>query len=168
MHIPFHKPVVVGTEISKIQSVVANGKFCGDGSFTKECHQWFEERFKGSKVLLTTSCTHALEIAALLLDLSDGDEVIVPSYTFVSSANPFVLQGGVPVFVDIDPVTMNLDLREVEKAISPRTKAIVPVHYAGTSCDMAELCSLAKNKGIAVIEDAAQAPARHHARDLRG
>src|SRR5689334_1733798 len=134
--IPFNKPYMTGRELGYIAQAHANGHLSGDGPFTKRCNTWLEKQTGASKVLLTHSCTAALEMAALLLDLEAGDEVIMPSYTFVSTANAFVLRGAVPVFVDIREDTLNLDERLVEAAITPRTKAICVVHYAGVACEM--------------------------------
>ena len=131
--IPFNIPPYVGKEKDYISEAIASGKICGDGNFTKKCNQWLEERTGAQKALLTTSCTHATEMAALLCDIRPGDEVIMPSYTFVSTADAFVMRGGVPVFVDIRPDTLNIDEELIEEAITERTKAIVPVHYAGVS-----------------------------------
>lgn len=154
--IRFNIPPVVDDEISYIQDAVDSHKICGDGKYTKLCSEWFE-RYTGSlKVLLTTSCTHALEMSALLMDLKPGDEVIMPSYTFVSTANAFVLRGAVPVFVDIRPDTMNLDETLIEDAITSKTKGIVPVHYAGVSCEMDTIMDIAKRHNLKVVEDAAQ------------
>ncbi|WP_363318192.1 aminotransferase class I/II-fold pyridoxal phosphate-dependent enzyme, partial [Bradyrhizobium sp.] len=133
-----------------------NHHLSGDGSFTKRCHRWIEEQTGCSKALLTHSCTSALDLSALLLDIEVGDEVILPSYTFVSTANAFVLRGAVPVFVDIREDTLNLDERLIEAAITPRTRAIVPVHYAGVSCEMDSMMTIAHRHGLKVIEDAAQ------------
>ncbi|BCJ87830.1 dTDP-4-amino-4,6-dideoxygalactose transaminase [Effusibacillus dendaii] len=155
--IPFNLPAVTGRETDYLSEAVKNQKLSGDGEFTQKCSKWFEERFQCPKVLLTTSCTHALEMAALLADIREGDEIIMPSYTFVSTANAFVLRGATIVFVDIRPDTMNMDEKVVEDAITNRTKAIVPVHYAGVSCEMDTILSLAKRYGLLVIEDAAQA-----------
>jgi dTDP-4-amino-4,6-dideoxygalactose transaminase len=154
--IPFNKPLVTGKEIEYIKKVIANQKLSGDGSFTKKCSNWFEENFGCKKALLTTSCTHALEMAALLADIKPGDEVIMPSYTFVSTANAFVLRGAKIVFVDIRPDTMNMDETLIEAAITEKTKAIVPVHYAGVACEMDVIMSIACRYGLIVIEDAAQ------------
>lgn len=129
--INFNVPPYVGNELKYIEEAIQNQKICGDGMFTKKCSEWFEKRMNVKKVLLTTSCTHATEMAALLLDLEPGDEVIMPAYTFVSTADAFVMRGAVPVFVDIRPDTMNIDENLIEAAITERTKAIVPVHYAG-------------------------------------
>ena len=152
----FNRPPYVGNEMEYIQDAVTRREICGDGQYTKKCSRWFEEKTGASKVLLTTSCTHATEMAALLADIHPGDEVIMPSYTFVSTANAFVLQGGVPVFVDIRPDTMNLDESKIEDAITEKTKAIVPVHYAGVSCEMDTILDIARRYGLYVIEDAAQ------------
>jgi dTDP-4-amino-4,6-dideoxygalactose transaminase len=154
--IPFNLPPVVGSEINYIQQVINNGNLSGDGPFTKKCHLWLEKNFKTAKALLTPSCTAALEMAAILIDIRPGDEVIMPSYTFVSTANAFVLRGALVVFVDVDPKTMNLDISVVKAAITQKTKAIAPVHYAGVSCDMDALMQLAKEHDLWVIEDAAQ------------
>ncbi|HAR62651.1 MAG: dTDP-4-amino-4,6-dideoxygalactose transaminase [Candidatus Margulisiibacteriota bacterium] len=152
----FNEPLVTGKENYYISQVLKNKKFCGDGIYTKKCNQWIEENTKTKKALLTTSCTHAIEMAAILADIQKGDEVIMPSYTFVSSANPFVLRGARIVFVDIRPDTMNIDETKIEEAITPRTKAIVPVHYAGVGCDMDAVMNIAKKHNLIVIEDAAQ------------
>ncbi len=155
--IDFNVPPYTGTEITYIEEAIAkNHKICGDGPFTHRCSEWLEKRTGTTKALLTTSCTHATELAALLSDIHKGDEVIMPSYTFVSTADAFVLRGAVPVFVDIRPDTMNLDETKIEAAITERTKAIVPVHYAGVSCEMDLIMDLAKKYNLAVIEDAAQ------------
>ena len=155
--IPFNKPAVVGSELAYISDAIARGKLAGDGYYTKRAHQWLEERYPGARALLTTSCTDALEMAALLLNLQPGDEVIVHSYTFVSTANAFALRGARLVFVDIEPRTMNLDPRLVSEAVTPATKAVVAVRYAGTSCAIDELAMLCLSCGIALVEDAAQA-----------
>ncbi|MDK9775064.1 MULTISPECIES: dTDP-4-amino-4,6-dideoxygalactose transaminase [Vibrio] len=154
--IPFNKPAVSGKEIHYIQEAILGQKLSGDGYFAKKCEQWFAEKSSSLKTLLTPSCTHALEMAALLLDLSEGDEVIMPSYTFVSTANAFVLRGAKVVFVDIRPDTMNIDEKLIESAITEKTKAIVPVHYAGVACEMDAIMSIAEKYGLFVIEDAAQ------------
>lgn len=154
--INFNEPPYTGKELTYIQQAVENKKICGDGEFTKRCTAWLEQRTGAGKVLLTTSCTHATEMAALLLDIKPGDEVIMPSYTFVSTADAFVLRGATAVFVDIRPDTMNLDETLIEEAITERTKAIVPVHYAGVSCDMDTICEVARKHQLLVIEDAAQ------------
>ncbi len=154
--IPFNKPPFVGKELEYMQQAIANGKICGDGAFTKKCHEMLEKQTQSSKVLLTTSCTHALEMASLLADIKPGDEVIMPSYTFVSTANAFVLRGATIVFVDIRPDTNNIDEKLIEAAITPKTKAIVPVHYAGVGCEMDTILEIAKKHGLLVVEDAAQ------------
>ncbi|MEC2077300.1 dTDP-4-amino-4,6-dideoxygalactose transaminase [Metabacillus fastidiosus] len=154
--IPFNVPLHVNKEIEYIQQVINNKRLAGAGDFTKRCHDWIEERFLAKKSLLTTSCTHALEMAALLLDIKEGDEVIMPSYTFVSTANAFVLRGAKIVFVDIRPDTMNIDETKIEAAITERTKVIVPVHYAGIACEMDIIMDIADRYNLFVIEDAAQ------------
>ena len=154
--IRFNRPPFVGSEPEYIRQAIDSGKLCGDGMFTKKCSAWMEEHFHAGHVLLTTSCTHALEMAAYLADIEPGDEVIMPSYTFVSTADAFVLRGGVPVFVDIRPDTMNIDEKKIEEAITERTKAIAVVHYAGVACAMDEICEIARRHGLKVIEDAAQ------------
>lgn len=154
--IPFNKPLVIGKEIEYIKKVLESGKLCGDGSFTKKSNTWLEEKFGCKKALLTTSCTHALEMAAILADIKPGDEVIMPSYTFVSTANAFVLRGAKIVFVDIRPDTMNINEALIENAITKNTRAIVPVHYAGVACEMDTIMDIANKHGLLVIEDAAQ------------
>lgn len=154
--IPFNKPYMTGKELYYIAEAHFNGRLAGDGPFTKRCHAWLEERTGCAKALLTHSCTAALEMAALLMDIEPGDEVIMPSYTFVSTANAFVLRGAVPVFVDVRQDTLNLDERLIESAITSRTRAIVPVHYAGVACEMDTIMAIAKRHGLKVIEDAAQ------------
>jgi dTDP-4-amino-4,6-dideoxygalactose transaminase len=154
--IPFNKPNLSGKELWYIARAHARGQMAGDGSFTKQCQAWLEQRTGSHKTLLTHSCTAALEMAAILADLQPGDEVIMPSYTFVSVANAFVLRGAVPVFVDIRPETLNLDERQIEAAITPCTRAIAPVHYAGVGCDMDAIMVIAERYGLLVIEDAAQ------------
>ncbi len=154
--INFNNPPYVGTELEYIKTAIDNKKICGDGEFTNKCNQYFEMRFSSSKVLLTTSCTHALEMAAILADIKTGDEVIMPSFTFVSTADAFVMRGATIVFVDIRPDTMNIDEALIEAAITPKTKAIVPVHYAGVSCDMDRIIEIASKYNLFVIEDAAQ------------
>lgn len=154
--IPFHKPYFSGNESNYLTEAMSNLQLSGDGIFTKKCHRWFEEHTSTHKALLTTSCTHALEIAAILLDLQPDDEVIMPSYTFVSTANAFALRGAKIVFVDIRPDTMNIDETKIEAAISTKTKAIVPVHYAGIACEMDTIMAIAKEHNLFVIEDAAQ------------
>ena len=155
-NILFNRPFMTGKELGYIAESHANNQLSGDGQFTKRCHAWLQAQTNCSKALLTHSCTAALEMAALLLNISPGDEIIMPSYTFVSTANAFVLQGGVPVFVDIREDTLNIDERLIEAAITTRTKAIVPVHYAGVACEMDAIIAIAKRHGLAVVEDAAQ------------
>ena len=155
LNIPFNKPSCIGNELNNISKSVENCKISGDGSYTKLCNQWFYDKLHRD-VLLTHSCTSALEMMALLLDIKSGDEIIMPSYTFVSTANAFVLRGATPVFVDIRPDTLNIDENLVEKAITTKTKAIVAVHYAGVSCEMDKLQEIAKKHGLFLLEDAAQ------------
>lgn len=155
--IDFNRPAFVGKELEYIKDAVERGMLCGDGIYTKRCSAWMEERFHANHVMLTTSCTHALEMAAYLCDIQPGDEVIMPSYTFVSTADAFVLRGAKIVFVDIRPDTMNIDERKIEAAITPKTKAIVPVHYAGIACEMDTIMELAEKYDLKVVEDAAQA-----------
>lgn len=154
--IPFNKPPVVGTEQQQIAKALTTGKLSGDGPFTKLAEKWQQQRFDAKKVLLTPSCTASLEMAALLIDIQPGDEVIMPSYTFVSTANAFVLRGAKIVFVDVRQDTMNLDENKIEAAITPKTKAIVPVHYAGVACEMDTIMAIAEKYHLWVIEDAAQ------------
>jgi dTDP-4-amino-4,6-dideoxygalactose transaminase len=154
--IPFNWPYMTGKELYYIAEAHFGGRLAGDGPFTKRCHGWLQERTGCSKALLTHSCTAALEMAALLLDIQPGDEVIMPSYTFVSTANAFVLRGGVPIFVDIREDTLNLDERLIEAAITPRTRAVVPVHYAGVACEMDTIMAIARRHDLKVVEDAAQ------------
>jgi dTDP-4-amino-4,6-dideoxygalactose transaminase len=156
MKIPFNKPFVIGAELENIAQAVRDGHLSGDGPFTRRCHRWLEERLGAKRALLTHSCTAALEMAAILCDLEPGDEVIMPSFTFVSTANAFVLRGAVPVFVDVRRDTFNLDEGLAAAAVTPRTKAIVPVHYAGVACEMDALMALARDRGLLVVEDAAQ------------
>ncbi len=156
MNIPFNKPHLTGKELHYVAEAHARGQLAGDGYFTKRCSQWLEQRCGGTKALLTHSCTAALEMAAILADIQPGDEVIMPSYTFVSTANAFVLRGGVPVFVDIREDTLNIDETLIEAAITPRTRAIVPVHYAGVACEMETIMDIARRHQLVVIEDAAQ------------
>ncbi|WP_293096683.1 dTDP-4-amino-4,6-dideoxygalactose transaminase [Moorena sp. SIO3I6] len=151
--IPFNRPVTVGTEFEYIQQTIKNMDLSGDGAITKKCHALLEQILSVPKVLLTTSCTHALEMAALLLNIQPGDEVIVPSFTFVSTINAFVLRGAQPVFIDIRPDTLNLNEEKLESLITPRTKAIVPVHYAGVGCEMDAILEIAGRYGIPVVED---------------
>ena len=165
--IPFNKPYLTGNETKYIQDAHSRGQLAGDGYYTKLCHSWLEEFTGSPKALLTHSCTAALEIAALLLDIKPGDEVIMPSYTFVSTANAFVLRGATPVFVDISFSDLNIDPAQVEKAISSKTKAIVVVHYAGVACDMDAIKHIAEKNSLFLVEDAAQAlMAFHHTNPL--
>jgi len=154
--IPFNKPPRTGNEEKYVLESMKSAKISGDGEFTKRCHKWFEERLGCKKALLTTSCTHALEMAAILLDIKEGDEVIMPSFTFVSTANAFVLRGAKIVFVDIRPDTLNIDETKIEEAITQKTKAIVPVHYAGVACEMDTIMNIASRHNLFVVEDAAQ------------
>ncbi len=154
--IPFNRPYSTGSELAYVGEAQRNLHLSGDGPFTRRCHQWIEQRTGCARALLTHSCTSALDLAALLLDLESGDEVILPSYTFVSTANAFVLRGAVPVFVDIREDTLNLNEELVEAAITPRTRAIVPVHYAGVSCEMDRIVAIARRHHLRVVEDAAQ------------
>ena len=156
MKIPFNRPLNLGSEIQYIKKVIDKGKLSGDGEFTMECSRILESMSGAKKALLTTSCTHALEMAALLLDIKEGDEIIAPSFTFVSTVNAFVLRGARMVFVDIRPDTMNIDEKLIEDAISERTRAIVPVHYGGIACDMDSIMEIASRHNLYVVEDAAQ------------
>ncbi|MBT7558800.1 dTDP-4-amino-4,6-dideoxygalactose transaminase [Candidatus Woesearchaeota archaeon] len=155
-NIPFNKPHMTGKELVYIEQAYKNGQLAGDGPFTKKCHQWIKDHIGCEKALLTHSCTAALEMSAILIDIKPGDEIIMPSYTFVSTANAFVLRGGVPVFVDIREDTLNIDEMLIEDAITQRTKAIVPIHYAGVACEMNVIMDIAKRHSLFVIEDAAQ------------
>src|SRR3990172_1791474 len=155
--IPFNKPFIIGRELALIADAVAQGHLSGDGAYTELCHRWLEEKLHCRKALLTHSCTAALEMSAILCDLQHGDEVILPSYTFVSTANAFVLRGAVPVFVDIRPDTLNIDEKLIEAALTPKTKVIVPVHYAGVPCEMDVIMDIAQRHQLLVVEDAAQA-----------
>lgn len=154
--INFNEPPYVGKELEYVKMAIESKKICGDGQFTKLCNKWIEEKAGTQKALLTTSCTSALEMAAMLCDIKPGDEVIMPSFTFVSTANAFVLRGAKIVFVDIRPDTMNIDENLIEAAITPKTKAIVPVHYAGVSCEMDKIMDIAGKYNLKVVEDAAQ------------
>ena len=156
MKIQFNKPPIAGNEEQYIIESINSPKISGDGKFTKLCHKWFEEKLKCKKALLTTSCTHALEMTAILLDIQEGDEIIMPSYTFVSTANAFVLRGAKIVFVDIRPDTMNIDEKLIEQVITDKTKVIVPVHYAGVACEMDTIMDIANRHNLYVVEDAAQ------------
>jgi dTDP-4-amino-4,6-dideoxygalactose transaminase len=155
--IPFNRPHLTGREFEYIQQAVEAGQLAGNGQFTQRCHAWLESALGARRVLLTHSATAALELAALLLDLQPGDEVIMPSFTFVSTANAFVLRGATPVFVDVRSDTLNINEELIEAAITPRTRAIVPVHYAGVSCDMEAIAEIARHRDLVVVEDAAQA-----------
>ena len=157
MKVPFNKPFFIGAELENISQAVAEGHLSGNGHFTKRCHHWLEERLGCARALLTHSCTGALEMAALLANIKPGDEVIMPSYTFVSTANAFVLRGGTPVFVDIQEDTFNIDAALIDQAVTSRTRAIAVVHYAGVGCDMERIVASAKKHDLLVIEDAAQA-----------
>lgn len=154
--ISFNVPPYVGTELTYVQQAIDAHKICGDGMFTKKCNKWLEERFEAQKVLLTTSGTTALDMAALMCDLKPGDEVILPSFTFSSTATAFVLAGATLVFVDVRPDTMNIDETKIEAAITEKTKVIVPVHYAGVACEMDTIMAIAKKYKLKVVEDAAQ------------
>ena len=151
--VDFNRPVVLGNEFEYMKEAVENGHISGDGPFTKKCHAFLEKELGVEKALLTTSCTHALEMSAILLDIQPGDEVIIPDFTFVSTVNAFVLRGAKPVFLDIRPDTLNLDESRVEAVITPRTKAIVPVHYAGVGCEMDSIMDIAGRHNVAVVED---------------
>lgn len=155
-HTPFNRPHMSGKELTYIAEAHFNGQLAGDGPFTMRCHEWLEAYSGSPRALLTHSCTAALEMAAILLDIAPGDEIIMPSYTFVSTANAFVLRGAVPVFVDIREDTLNLDEEKIEAAITNRTKAIVVVHYAGVACDMDPILNIARTHGLKIVEDAAQ------------
>jgi TDP-4-keto-6-deoxy-D-glucose transaminase len=154
--IPFNIPPYTGKELDYIKKTIENKKICGDGEFTKKCSKWLEDKFLSKKMLLTTSCTHSLEMAAILSGIQSGDEVIMPSFTFVSTADAFVQRGAKIVFVDIRPDTMNIDENLIEEAITAKTKAIVPVHYAGVGCEMDKIMEIAKKYNLMVVEDAAQ------------
>lgn len=165
--IPFNRPPSTGDELRYIEEALSQRKLSGDGPFSERCHRWFENRLGCKRAFLTPSCTHALEMAALLIDVKPGDEIIMPSYTFVSTANAFVLRGAHIVFVDIRPDTMNIDETLIEQAITEKTRAIVPVHYAGVGCDMDAIMELANRFGLYVIEDAAQGMmSEYHGRPL--
>lgn len=151
--IPFNKPSLAGNELRYVADAITRGHAAGDGEFTRRCHAMLEEKLGAARVLLTTSCTHALEMAALLLDIQPGDEVIVPSFTFVSTVNAFALRGARPVFIDIRPDTLNFDERQLEALLTPRTKAVVPVHYAGVACEMDCIHAIAARHGVTVVED---------------
>ena len=157
MRIPFNRPYMAGRELEYIRQAHANGRLAGDGAFTKRCSTWLQRATGCERALLTHSCTGALELAALLLDIRPGDEIIMPSFTFVSTANAFVLRGAVPVFVDVRSDTLNIDERGIEAAVTPRTRAIAVVHYAGVACEMDAILEIAARHRLAVVEDAAQA-----------
>lgn len=157
IHIPFNKPVTVGKELDYVQQSLLNGHVSGDGKFSKKVHQLLQDILGVPKVLMTTSCTHALEMSAMLLNIKEGDEVIVPSFTFVSTINAFVLRGAVPVFCDVRPDTLNMDETKLEALITDKTKAIVPVHYAGVACEMDTIMDIANRYDIPVVEDNAHA-----------
>lgn len=154
--IPFNRAYITGKEFNYINEAIANGQLSGDGPFTTKCNKWLEKNTGSKKALLTHSCTAALEMAAILINIQPGDEIIMPSFTFVSTANAFVLRGGVPVFVDIRPDTLNIDESKIEAAITEKTKAVVPVHYAGVACDMDKINTIAQKHNLYVIEDSAQ------------
>ena len=162
MSVPFNRPHMTGKELSYIAQAHRNHKLAGDGPFTAACSRWLEQRTGTRKALLTHSCTAALDMAAILADIRPGDEVVMPSFTFVSTANAFVLRGGVPVFVDIRPDTLNIDEGLIEAAITPRTRAVVPVHYAGVGCNMEAIQDIARRRDLLVIEDAAQGVMSEH------
>jgi len=165
--IPFNRPHMTGRELSYIEQAHRNHRLAGDGPFTAACHRWLEARTGARKALLTHSCTGALDMTAILADIRPGDEVIMPSYTFVSTANAFVLRGGVPVFVDIRPDTLNIDEALIEPAVTKRTRAVVPVHYAGVGCEMDAILGIARRHSLLVIEDAAQGlMSSYHGRSL--
>lgn len=165
--IDFNRPAIVGKELEYIKDAVDQGMLCGDGKYTKLCSAWMKERFHVNQVFLTTSCTHALEMAAFLCDIQPGDEVIMPSFTFVSTADAFVLRGAKIVFTDIRPDTMNIDEKLIEQAVTEKTRAIVPVHYAGVSCEMDAIMEIARKYHLKVVEDAAQGvEAYYHGRAL--
>jgi dTDP-4-amino-4,6-dideoxygalactose transaminase len=155
--IPFNVPYMTGAEIEYIKDAHRRGQLAGDGFYTKLCQDWLEKKGNSSRALLTHSCTAALEMAAILIDIKPGDEVILPSFTFVSTANAFLLRGAKPVFVDIRKDTLNIDESQIESGITERTRAIVPVHYAGLACEMSRICEIAHSRGLMVVEDAAQA-----------
>jgi dTDP-4-amino-4,6-dideoxygalactose transaminase len=153
--IPFNKPFIIGKELDYIRQAVESGKISGDGQFSRKCQQFFQDKFGFKKVLLTTSCTDALEMAAILLDIKEGDEIIMPSFTFVSTANAFVLRGAKIVFADIEAHTLNLELENLEKLITKKTRAVVVIHYAGVACDMEKLMAISKKHDLFLVEDAA-------------
>ena len=152
-YVDFNNPIPVGNELEYIKQAIQSGHISGDGPFTKKCHAYLEGELGVPKVLLTTSCTHALDMSAILLNIQPGDEVILPDFTFVSTVNAFVLRGAQPVFVDIRWDTLNLDESKLEAAVTPHTKAVVPVHYAGVGCEMDVIMDVARRHGLAVVED---------------
>ena len=166
--IPFNRPCFLGNELEYISRAVSSGQISGDGFFSHKCHEFMEKKFNAKKVLLTTSCTHALELASLLLNLKEEDEVIVPSYTFVSTVNAFMLRGAKPVFVDIRDDTKNIDENLIEEKITKKTKAIFPVHYAGVACNMEKIMEIAESHNLYVVEDAAQGVGAKHKKDYLG
>jgi len=153
LKVDFNRPVILGNELEYMKQAIESGHISGDGAFTKKCHAFLEEKFGVRRALLTTSCTHALEMSAILLDIQPGDEVIIPAFTFVSTVNAFVLRGARPVFLDVRPDTLNLDESRLEAALTPRTKAVVPVHYAGVACEMDSIMGIAAAHHLAVVED---------------
>ncbi len=153
LRVDFNRPILIGNELEYIRQAVENSHISGDGMFTKKVHTLLEQELGVPKALLTTSCTHALEMAAILLDIQPGDEVIIPDFTFVSTVNAFVLRGATPVFLDVRPDTLNLDESKLEKSITPHTKAVVPVHYAGVACEMDQILAISRQYGIAIVED---------------
>jgi dTDP-4-amino-4,6-dideoxygalactose transaminase len=153
MKVDFNRPITIGNEFEYMRQAIDNAHISGDGVFTKKCHTLLEQELGVAKALLTTSCTHALEMSAILLDIQSGDEVIIPDFTFVSTVNAFVLRGAKPIFLDVQPDTLNLDESKLEMAITPRTKAIIPVHYAGVGCEMDSIMDIANRHNIAVVED---------------
>src|SRR6266542_2380771 len=153
IRVDYNRPITVGNEFEYMRQAIENRHISGDGPFTKKCHTFLESELGVTKALLTTSCTHALEMSAILLDINPGDEVIIPDFTFVSTVNAFVLRGAKPVFVDVHPDTLNLDESKLEAALTPKTKSIVPVHYAGIGCEMDAIMDIATRHNIAIVED---------------
>src|SRR6266508_2581330 len=153
LRVDFNRPILIGNELEYIRQAVENSHISGDGMFTKKVHTLLEQELGVPKALLTTSCTHALEMAAILLDIPPRDEVIIPDFTFVSTVNAFILRGATPVFLDVRPDTLNLDESKLEKSITPHTKAVVPVHYAGVACEMDQILAISRQYGIAIVED---------------
>src|ERR1017187_10803739 len=166
--IPFNVPGLAGDELRYVADAITLGQIAGDGAYTARCHEFLQRELGVPRVLLTTSCTHALEMAALLLDIQAGDEVIVPAFTFVSTVNAFVLRGAKPVFADVRPDTLNLNEEQLEPLITPRTRAIVPVHYAGVGCEMDRILEIAQRHSIAVVEDNAHGRSEEHTSELLG